>query len=249
MTAGTGKTPHASTPRPPPGRTCKGRYAGFASRFAVLRGGRWPSSRRSSCWSLAPSISAASIVTGKTVDFSRDDIAGGRSGTWSGAFICLRLFLGPEQRDHASARRCSACRSWRTTVPRRQRAPGDRAQLAFPLSFLIRWGWGSSGISPGRPAPGAATSSPGRWLVYSWDARAAPASVPLRPQCSALPPPESRRARPTRLRLTRTSDAAGRWQPARCSRPGRRRGWSAGQPRRADHPAQVSITGTGDARR
>jgi hypothetical protein len=150
MTAGAGQ----ATPFKPPAaarESFQGRYAGFASRFAafvadliVLTG--------IFMLILAAINFAASILTGKSIDFNRND-------TWvviaylAWGFIYFAHFLGPERQDRwrGAVRPAGPDRRRR----RRQRAPGDRAHAGVPIE-LSDPGAGVPGHPARRPAPGAA---------------------------------------------------------------------------------------------
>jgi uncharacterized RDD family membrane protein YckC len=185
MTARTGGT----TPAPPPAaqESLQGHYAGFASRFlafavdvAVITAGF--------LLILAVINFVASIVTGKNINFNRNDIwvvVGyvvwafsyfahwwGLNGKTPGGGLFGVQVLTDDGRDVSG-----------------RRAMG-RA-LAFPLSFLILF-LGFLGILLGDRRRALHDVIAGTVVVYSWDARAARLRFLSRPQYSAPPaPPES----------------------------------------------------------
>jgi uncharacterized RDD family membrane protein YckC len=181
MTARTGTT----TPAPPPAaqENLQGHYAGFASRFlafaadvVVLTAGF--------LLILAAVNFVASFVTGKSINFSRNDIWvviayvawafvyfahwWGLNGKTPGGGLFGVQVLTDDGQD-VSARRAIG----RT--------------LAFPLSFLILC-LGFLGILLGDRRRALHDVIAGTVVVYSWDARAARLRFLSRPQYSAAPP-------------------------------------------------------------
>jgi uncharacterized RDD family membrane protein YckC len=182
MTARTGTT----TPIPPPAaqENLQGHYAGFASRFlafavdvAVITAGF--------LLILAVINFVASIVTGKNINYNRNDIwvvVGyvvwafiyfahwwGLNGKTPGGGLFGVQVLTDDGRDVSG-----------------RRAVGRT--LAFPLSFLILC-LGFLGILLGDRRRALHDVIAGTVVVYSWDARAARLRFLSRPQYSA--PPES----------------------------------------------------------
>jgi uncharacterized RDD family membrane protein YckC len=185
MTARTGRT----TPAPPPAaqENLQGHYAGFASRFlafavdvVVITAGF--------ILTLAAVNFVASIVTGKSTNFSRSD-------TWVvvayvvWAFIYLAYWWGLNGKTPGGGlfgvqvlTEDGRDVSWRRAIGR---------TLAFPLSFLILW-LGFLGILLGDRRRALHDVIAGTVVVYSWDARAARLRFLSRPQYSPPPaPPES----------------------------------------------------------
>jgi uncharacterized RDD family membrane protein YckC len=186
MTVRTGGT----TPAPPPAaqENLQGHYAGFASRFlafaadvVVITAGF--------LLILAAVNFVASFVTGKSVNFSRNDIWviiayvvwafiyfahwWGLNGKTPGGGLFGVQVLTDDGRDVSG-----------------RRAIGRT--LAFPLSFLILC-LGFLGILLGDRRRALHDVIAGTVVVYSWDARAARLRFLSRPQYSAAPPapPES----------------------------------------------------------
>jgi uncharacterized RDD family membrane protein YckC len=188
MTARTGTT----TPTPPAvaQENLQGHYAGFASRFlafavdvAIITAGF--------LLILAVVNFVASIVTGKTINYNRNDtwvVVGyliwafiyfahwwGLNGKTPGGGLFGVQVLTEEGRDVSG-----------------RRAIGRT--LAFPLSFLILC-LGFLGILLGDRRRALHDVIAGTVVVYSWDARAARLRFLSRPQYSApappAPPPES----------------------------------------------------------
>jgi uncharacterized RDD family membrane protein YckC len=185
MTARTGTT----TPTPPPAaqENLQGHYAGFASRFfafavdvAVITAGF--------LLILAVVNFVASIVTGKTINYNRNDtwvVVGylvwafiyfahwwGLNGKTPGGGLFGVQVLTDDGRDVSG---------WRAIG----------RTLAFPLSFLILC-LGFLGILVGDRRRALHDVIAGTVVVYSWDARAARLRFLSRPQYSAPPaPPES----------------------------------------------------------
>jgi uncharacterized RDD family membrane protein YckC len=188
MTARTGTT----TPTPPPAaqENLQGHYAGFASRFlafavdvAVITAGF--------LLILAVVNFVASIVTGKTINYNRNDtwvVVGylvwafiyfahwwGLNGKTPGGGLFGVQVLTDDGRDVSG---------WRAI----------ERTLAFPLSFLILC-LGFLGILLGDRRRALHDVIAGTVVVYSWDARAARLRFLSRPQYSAPPapaaPPES----------------------------------------------------------
>jgi uncharacterized RDD family membrane protein YckC len=167
MTAGAGQ----ATPFKPPAaarESFQGRYAGFASRFAafvtdmvVLTG--------IFMLILAAVNFAASILTGKSIDFNRSD-------TWvviaylAWGFIYFAHFWGLNGRTAGGA-----LFGLQVLTSDGGDVSGRRAigrTLAFPLSFLIL-GLGFLGILLGDQRRALHDVMAGTVVVYSWDAQAA----------------------------------------------------------------------------
>ena len=167
MTAGGGQ----ATPARPPAaarESFQGRYAGLASRFAafvadmvVLTG--------IFMLILAAINFAASILTGKSIDFNRSD-------TWvviaylAWGFIYFAHFWGLNGRTAGGA-----LFGLQVLTDDGRDVSGRRAigrTLAFPLSFLIL-GLGFLGILLGDQRRALHDVIAGTVVVYSWDARAA----------------------------------------------------------------------------
>jgi len=182
VTAHTGRT----TPAPPPAaqENLQGHYAGFASRFlafaadvVIITAGF--------LLVLAAINFVASIVTGRSTNFSRQDIWviigyvvwafiyfahwWGLNGKTPGGGLFGVQVLTEDGRDVSG-----------------RRAIGRT--LAFPLSFLILC-LGFLGILLGDRRRALHDVIAGTVVVYSWDARAARLRFLSRPQYSA--PPES----------------------------------------------------------
>ena len=166
MTARTGKT----TPAPPPAAQehLQGHYAGFASRFfafavdvAVLTGG--------AVLILAGINFVASIVTGKTTNFSRHDIWVTIAYlVW--AFIYFSYWWGLNGKTPGGG-----LFGVQVLTDDGRDVSGRRAigrTLAFPLSFLILC-LGFLGILLGDRRRALHDVIAGTVVVYSWDARAA----------------------------------------------------------------------------
>ena len=160
-----------ATPFTPPAAardSFQGRYAGFASRFAafvadlvVLTG--------IFMLVLAAVNFAASILTGKSIDFNRSD-------TWvvigyfAWGFIYFAYFWGLNGRTAGGA-----LFGLQVLTDDGGDVSGRRAigrTLAFPLSFLIL-GLGFLGILLGDQRRALHDVVAGTVVVYSWDARAA----------------------------------------------------------------------------
>jgi uncharacterized RDD family membrane protein YckC len=167
MTARAGEV----TPSTPPAaarESIQGHYAGFASRFAafavdvvVLTG--------IFMLGLAAVNFAASILTGKSIDFNRSDI-------WvviayfAWGFIYFALFWGLNGRTAGGA-----LFGLQVLTDDGGDVSGPRAiarTLAFPLSFLIL-GLGFLGILLGDRRRALHDVIAATVVVYSWDARAA----------------------------------------------------------------------------
>src|SRR5215831_393913 len=177
----------------------QGRYAGFASRFAafaadvvVLTG--------IFMLVLAATNFAASIVTGKSIDFNRSD-------TWvviaylAWGFIYFAHFWGLNGRTAGGALFGLQVLTGDGGDVSGRRAIGRT--LAFPLSFLIL-GLGFLGILLGDQRRALHDVIAGTVVVYSWDARAArlrflsrptytgrsaaPESPPAPPESPPVPP-------------------------------------------------------------
>ena len=185
MTARTGKT----TPAPPPAaqEDLQGHYAGFASRFlafaadaVVLTAGF--------LLILAAVNFVASFVTGKSVNFTRNDIwvvAG--YAVW--AFLYFAYWWGLNGKTPGGG-----LFGVQVLTDDGRDVSGRRAigrTLAFPLSFLILC-LGFLGILLGDRRRALHDVIAGTVVVYSWDARAARLRFLSRPTYSAPPaPPES----------------------------------------------------------
>jgi uncharacterized RDD family membrane protein YckC len=160
-----------ATPVKPPAaarESFQGHYAGFASRFAafvvdvaVLTG--------IFMLVLAGINFAASILTGKSIDFNRSD-------TWvvigylAWGFIYFALFWGLNGRTAGGALFGVQVLTGDGGDVSGRRAIGRT--LAFPLSFLIL-GLGFLGILLGDRRRALHDVIAGTVVVYSWDARAA----------------------------------------------------------------------------
>jgi uncharacterized RDD family membrane protein YckC len=185
MTARTGKT----TAAPPPAaqEILQGHYAGFASRFlafavdvVVITAG--------AILILAAINFVASIVTGKSTNFTRQD-------TWVvvayavWAFIYFAYWWGLNGKTPGGG-----LFGVQVLTEDGRDVSGRRAigrTLAFPLSFLILC-LGFLGILLGDRRRALHDVIAGTVVVYSWDARAARLRFLSRPQYSAPPaPPES----------------------------------------------------------
>jgi uncharacterized RDD family membrane protein YckC len=185
MTARTGRT---MPPLPPAAQeNLQGRYAGFASRFlafavdvAVLTAGF--------LLILAAVNFVASIVTGKSINLSRQD-------TWVvvgyvvWAFIYFAYWWGLNGKTPGGG-----LFGVQVLTEDGRDVSGRRAigrTFAFPLSFLILC-LGFLGILLGDRRRALHDVIAGTVVVYSWDARAARLRFLSRPQYSAPPaPPES----------------------------------------------------------
>ena len=167
MTAGAGQ---AMPVKPPAAarESFQGHYAGFASRFAafvadlVILTGIF-------MLVLAAINFAASILTGKSIDFNRSD-------TWvvigyfAWGFLYFALFWGLNGRTAGGA-----LFGLQVLTGDGGDVSGPRAiarTLAFPLSFLIL-GLGFLGILLGDRRRALHDVIAGTVVVYSWDARAA----------------------------------------------------------------------------
>ena len=146
----------------------QGHYAGFASRFAafvvdmvVITG--------AFMLVLAAINFAASILTGKDIDFNKGNLWVIIAYViWAFIYFAQSWEAGRQDRRHGAVRRAGRARRWR-------RRGGRRAivrTLAFPLSFLIL-GLGFLGILLGDQRRALHDVIAGTAVVYSWDARAA----------------------------------------------------------------------------
>ena len=167
MTAGPG---HAMPVKPPAAarESFQGRYAGFASRFAALVAdvvvltGLF-------MLVLAAINFAASILTGKSIDFNRSD-------TWvviaylAWGFIYFAYFWGLNGRTAGGALFGLQVVTGDGGDVSGRRAVGRT--LAFPVSFLIL-GLGFLGILLGDQRRALHDVIAGTVVVYSWDAQAA----------------------------------------------------------------------------
>jgi uncharacterized RDD family membrane protein YckC len=149
-------------------RSLQGRYAGFASRFAAYA--------TDACAStvvfmlaLAAISFAVSVVTGKSVSWSRED-------TWAGIAYLVWLFIYFAYSWAASGKTFGmALLGVRVVRPDGTDVGARRAvvrTLALPLSFLI-FGLGFVGILLGRQRRALHDVIAGTVVLYSWDARAA----------------------------------------------------------------------------
>ena len=185
MTARTGQT----TPAPPPAaqEDLQGHYAGFASRFLAF------AVDAAIITAVAVLILAAvnfvaSIVTGKSTNFSRHD-------TWviivyaAWAFIYFAYWWGLNGKTPGGS-----LFGVQVLTDDGRDVSGRRAigrTLAFPLSFLILC-LGFPGILLGDRRRALHDVIAGTVVVYSWDARAARLRFLSRSKYSAPPaPPES----------------------------------------------------------
>jgi len=185
MTARTGQT----TPAPPPAaqEDLQGHYAGFASRFLAF------AVDAAIITAVAVLILAAvnfvaSIVTGKSTNFSRHD-------TWviivyaAWAFIYFAYWWGLNGKTPGGS-----LFGVQVLTDDGRDVSGRRAigrTLAFPLSFLILC-LGFLGILLGDRRRALHDVIAGTVVVYSWDARAARLRFLSRSKYSAPPaPPES----------------------------------------------------------
>jgi len=167
MTADAGQ----ATPARPPAaarESFQGRYAGFASRFAALVADMVVLTGIFMLV-LAAINFAASILTGKSIDFNRSD-------TWvviaylAWGFIYFAHFWGLNGRTAGGA-----LFGLQVLTDDGSDVSGRRAigrTLAFPLSFLIL-GLGFLGILLGDQRRALHDVIAGTVVVYSWDARAA----------------------------------------------------------------------------
>ena len=185
MTARTGRT----TPTPPPAaqENLQGHYAGFASRFlafavdvAVLTA--------VFVLILAAVNFVASIVTGKSTNFTRHD-------TWViVAYVVWALIYFAHWWGLNGKTPGGGLFGVQVLTEDGRDVSGRRAvgrALAFPLSFLILC-LGFLGILLGDRRRALHDVIAGTVVVYSWDARAARLRFLSRPQYSAPPaPPES----------------------------------------------------------
>jgi uncharacterized RDD family membrane protein YckC len=155
----------------PPGRTAgslQGRYAGFASRFAAFAVDACASTVVFML-ALAAVSFAVSVVTGKSVNWTRDD-------TWAGIAYVAWLFIYFAYSWAASGKTFGmALLGVRVVRPDGADVGARRAvvrTLALPLSFLI-FGLGFVGILLGRHRRALHDVIAGTVVLYSWDARAA----------------------------------------------------------------------------
>jgi uncharacterized RDD family membrane protein YckC len=185
MTARTGTT--TATPPPAAQENLQGHYAGFASRFlafaadvAIITAGF--------LLILAVINFVASIVTGKSINFNRNDIWV-VIGYLVWAFIYFAHWWGLNGKTPGGG-----LFGVQVLTEDGRDVSGRRAigrTLAFPLSFLILC-LGFLGILLGDRRRALHDVIAGTVVVYSWDARAARLRFLSRPQYSAAPaPPES----------------------------------------------------------
>jgi uncharacterized RDD family membrane protein YckC len=146
----------------------QGRYAGFASRFAAYAVDACASTVVFML-ALAAISFAVSVVTGKSINWNRDD-------TWAGIAYVAWLFIYFAYSWAASGKTFGmAVLGVRVLRPDGADAGARRAvvrTLALPLSFLI-FGLGFVGILLGRQRRALHDVIAGTVVVYSWDARAA----------------------------------------------------------------------------
>jgi uncharacterized RDD family membrane protein YckC len=185
MTARTGKITPAAPP-PAAQENLQGHYAGFASRFLAFVADVVVISAVF-LLILAAINFVASLVTGKSINFNRNDIWviigyivwgfiyfahwWGLNGMTPGGGLFGVQVLTEDGRDVSG-----------------RRAIGRT--LAFPLSFLI-FCLGFLGILLGDRRRALHDVIAGTVVVYSWDARAARLRFLSRPQYSPPAPPES----------------------------------------------------------
>lgn len=180
MTARTGTT----TPAPPPAaqENLQGHYAGFASRFAAFAVDVVVLSAVF-LLVLGAINFVASIATGKTVNFNRNDIWV-VVGYVVWAFIYFAHWWGLNGKTAGGA-----LFGLQVLTDDGRDVSGRRAigrTLAFPLSFLILC-LGFLGILLGDRRRALHDVIAGTVVVYSWDARAARLRFLSRPQYSAPP--------------------------------------------------------------
>jgi uncharacterized RDD family membrane protein YckC len=146
----------------------QGRYAGFASRFAAYIVDA-AASTVVFMLALAAIAFAVSVVTGKPVNWNKDD-------TWAGIAYVAWLFVYFAYSWAASGKTFGmALLGVRVMRSDGADAGARRAlvrTLALPLSFLI-FGLGFTGIVLGRQRRALHDVIAGTVVVYSWDARAA----------------------------------------------------------------------------
>lgn len=146
----------------------QGRYAGFASRFAAYVVDACASTVVFML-ALAAVSFAVSVVTGKSVSWTRDD-------TWAGIAYMAWLFIYFAYSWAASGKTFGmALLGVRVLRSDGADAGARRAAvrtLALPLSFLV-FGLGFTGILLGRRRRALHDVIAGTVVVYSWDARAA----------------------------------------------------------------------------
>ncbi len=149
-------------------QSLQGRYAGFASRFAGYAVDACASTVVFML-ALAAVSFAVSVVTGKSVNWNRDD-------TWAGIAYAGWLFVYFAYSWAASGKTFGMAMlgvrvvgsdgadagAWRAVV----------RTLALPLSFLV-FGLGFTGILLGRRRRALHDVMAGTVVIYSWDARAA----------------------------------------------------------------------------
>jgi uncharacterized RDD family membrane protein YckC len=146
----------------------QGRYAGFASRFAAYFVDACASTVVFML-ALAAIAFAVSVVTGKQVNWNRDD-------TWAGIAYAAWLFIYFAYSWAASGKTFGmALLGLRVLRSDGADAGARRAvvrTLALPLSFLV-FGLGFTGILLGRRRRALHDVIAGTVVVYSWEARAA----------------------------------------------------------------------------
>jgi uncharacterized RDD family membrane protein YckC len=146
----------------------QGRYAGFASRFAAYAVDAGASTVVFMLAMAAISF-AVSVVTGKSVNWNRDD-------TWAGMAYLAWLFIYFAYSWAASGKTFGMALLGVRVVRSDGADAGARRAvvrtLALPLSFLI-FGLGFAGILLGRRRRALHDVIAGTVVLYSWDARAA----------------------------------------------------------------------------
>lgn len=146
----------------------QGRYAGFASRFAAYLADAGTSAGVFMLALVVVSF-AVSVVTGKSVDWTRND-------AWVGIAYLAWLFIYFAYSWAASGKTFGmALLGVRVVRPDGTDAGARRAAvrtLALPLSFLL-FGLGFLGIVLGRERRALHDVIAGTAVIYSWDARAA----------------------------------------------------------------------------
>jgi uncharacterized RDD family membrane protein YckC len=157
----------------------QGRYAGFASRFTAFAVDACASTVVFML-ALAAISFAVNIITGKSVNWNRDE-------TWVGIAYLAWLFLYFAYSWAASGKTFGmALLGVRVVRSDGADAGGRRAAvrtMALPLSFLIL-GLGFAGILLGRKRRALHDVIAGTVVIYSWDARAARLRFLSRPSTS-----------------------------------------------------------------
>ena len=146
----------------------QGRYAGFASRFAAYAVDA-AASTVVFMLALAALSFAVSVVTGKSVSWTKDD-------TWAGLGYVIWLFIYFAYSWAASGKTFGMALLGVRVVRSDGADAGARRAvtrtLALPLSFLI-FGLGFAGIVTGRRRRALHDVIADTAVIYSWDARAA----------------------------------------------------------------------------